>query len=145
MRGPAVPASHSTLSESPTPTSSAPYVSPAGHGKAWPKVGNPATQVAAPCRPAVMRPICWSLRLPEGQVSALLVAGARETKTSNWPVAETVAVESEERSKRKLQVLPLVSGGKSKVRRVVTSVLRPFLNTLPLISSRRTAPVQTSY
>ena len=45
----------------------------------------------------------------------------------------------------KLHVLPSDSGGKSKVRRVVTSVVRPSLKILPLLSSWCTAPVQTSY
>ena len=66
-------------------------------------------------------------------------------KISNWPVPETFAVASEEESKWKVHVLPLDSDRNSKVRRVVTSVERPSLKTLPLLSSWCTAPVQTSY
>ena len=66
-------------------------------------------------------------------------------KISNWLVPETFAVASEEESKWKVHVLPLDSDRNSKVRRVVTSVERPSLKTLPLLSSWCTAPVQTSY
>jgi hypothetical protein len=66
-------------------------------------------------------------------------------KISNWPVPETFAVALEEESKWKVQVLPLDSDGNSKVRRVVTSVVRPSLKTLPKLSLWCTAPVQTSY
>jgi hypothetical protein len=79
-----------------------------------------------------MRPRCWSLRLPEGQEDVLRVAGAREVNTSNCPVPETFADASEARSKWKLHVLPSDSGGKSKVRRVVMSVVLPSLKILPL-------------
>jgi hypothetical protein len=65
-------------------------------------------------------------------------------KISNWPVPETFAVASEE-EKWKVHVLRLDSDGNSKVRRVVMSVVRPSLKTLPLLSSWCTAPVQTSY
>lgn len=105
------------------------------------KHGKPESHPAGLSEWAAMRPMCWSLRFPEGQVSALYVAGARETKTANWPVPETVAAGS----KWKLHVFPSVSGGKLNVSSVVTSVLRPSLKILPLLSLRRTAPVQTSY
>jgi hypothetical protein len=64
-------------------------------------------------------------------VEASWVAGAWEVKTSNWAEPETIAVGSAERSTWKRQVLPSDSGGKSKVRRVETSVVRPFLKILP--------------
>jgi hypothetical protein len=142
---PEVPASHSMKSASPTPTNSPPCVCPAGQGKPWPRVGNPDTQVATPLFCAVMRPRCWSLRLPEGQEDVLPAAGAREVKTSNRPVPETFADGSALRSKWKLQVLPADSEGKSKVRRVVMSVVLPSLKILPFRVPRRTAPVHTSY
>jgi hypothetical protein len=91
-----------------------------------------------------MRPICWSLKLPEGHDVVSLCAGANDVKTSNWPVPATSEV-ARSRSKWKLHILPADAAGKSKVSNMVMSLVLPSFEMMPLGVKRVTAPVLTSY